>query len=231
MSDDVRFDAPDPFDDELRRRFASGATGDADPDAVLDAMRPRLQRARTRRRASIAGALGGAAVVVVVVLFVLGAGGGGNTGSVHTPPATHSPVRTLPTAPTTGPSGGSATPDSVPAPIDDHGVDAASGATTPTTPEAPGDATATSVPPALTPPANEPPSDTSYSSDGGSIVVRLADGALSLVSSAPAPGFSADVHDDGATRVEVRFSNGSTEWRIRVDLVNGQPVPEVTQHG
>jgi len=30
--------------------------------------------------------------------------------------------------------------------------------------------------------------------------------------------------------VEVRFNNGSTEWRIRVDLVNGQLQAETTQH-
>ena len=34
-------------------------------------------------------------------------------------------------------------------------------------------------------------------------------------------GFTAEVHDNGPTRVEVRFSNGQTEWRIRVDVVNG----------
>jgi hypothetical protein len=53
---------------------------------------------------------------------------------------------------------------------------------------------------------------------------------VSLVSSSPAPGFTAEVHDNGPSRVEVRFSNGQIEWRIRVDVVNGQLVPEITPH-
>jgi hypothetical protein len=60
--------------------------------------------------------------------------------------------------------------------------------------------------------------------------VRLSGGALSLVSSAPTAGYTAQVQDDGPTRVEVRFDDGPTEWRIRVDLVNGTLVPEITQH-
>ena len=53
---------------------------------------------------------------------------------------------------------------------------------------------------------------------------------VSLASSSPAAGFTAEVHDNGPTRVEVRFSNGQTEWRIRVDVVNGALQPEITQH-
>ena len=44
-------------------------------------------------------------------------------------------------------------------------------------------------------------------------------------------GYTAEVHEDGPTRVEVRFDNGQTEWRIRVDVENGQLTPEITQHG
>ena len=67
MSDDLSFDRLDPLDDELRRRFAGPAPAEADPDIVLDAMRPQLERRATRRRASIASALAGVAVVVVVL--------------------------------------------------------------------------------------------------------------------------------------------------------------------
>ena len=84
MTDDQSFDAPDPFDDELRRRFAGSAPTGSDPDVVLDAMRPQLARARTRRRASFASAIAGVAVIVVALAFVLG--GGGGSSSVHTPP-------------------------------------------------------------------------------------------------------------------------------------------------
>jgi hypothetical protein len=216
--DDLR---PDALDDELRRRFDAGGAA-ADPDPVLDSLRPRLQRARTRRRASAAGVLAGLAVVVVALFLALGPGGGGDR-SVRTPPASGGPVTTgRPDATTT--TGGTAP-------------------TVDTRPE-PGGTTATSVPstapgtaPAATPgttaasTAPTPPSSSDYSSAGGSITVRVADGRVSLVRSAPAPGYTAEVHDDGPTRVEVRFSDGKTEWRIRVDLTNGVLVSEVTQHG
>jgi hypothetical protein len=218
MTDDLH---PDSVDDELRRRFAAGAPLDPDPDVVLAEMRPGLQRARMRRRASIATVLGAAAVVVLVLLVVLSNSGGGSS-SVRTPPASHAPRITLPPAPTTAPAGGSATPDSVPEVNDDHGDDTAS------------------TVPAVTSPANAAPDTTpttlaqieqaAYSSDGGSITVDFVNGQVSLTSSAPAAGYTAEVHDNGPTRVEVRFDNGQTEWRIRVDVVNGQLVPEVSQH-
>lgn len=215
MNDDLH---PDVVDEELRRRFGAGAPSGADPDAVLDAMRPRLQHARNRRRASFASAIAGVAVLVVVLAFALD--GSGGDGSVRVPPATKGPVSTAPTTPTTAPSGGAATPDSLP---DDHGNDE----TTATVPDA--------TPPTESPSVTTAPAETSifqawYPSDGGSITVDLIDGRVSLTSSSPAAGFTDEVRDNGPTRVEVRFSNRATEWRIRVDVVNGELVPEVTQH-
>ncbi len=59
--------------------------------------------------------------------------------------------------------------------------------------------------------------------------MHFADGAVSLaVEHARPPGYTAEVHDNGPTRVEVRFTNGQTEWRIRVDVVNGELVSEIT---
>ena len=129
------------------------------------------------------------------------------------------------------------------------------GATTPSVPES----TAPTVPQATTPttpeqevehPVPEPGDDVgddhggdagtgttvpsgsqSFSSVGGSITVTVADGALSLASSSPAAGFTAEVHDNGPTRVEVRFSDGQTEWRIRIELGGGGLTSEITQHG
>jgi hypothetical protein len=75
-----------------------------------------------------------------------------------------------------------------------------------------------------------PNGQTTYPSDGGSIVVVTDNGALSLVSTSPAAGFTEKVKHDKADRVEVEFSDGSTTWRIRVDLVNGSAVAEITQH-
>ena len=65
------------------------------------------------------------------------------------------------------------------------------------------------------------PTQQSYSSAGGSIVVNFDGSTVSLASSSPAAGFTAEVHDNGPSRVEVRFTNGATEWRIRVDVENG----------
>ena len=39
------------------------------------------------------------------------------------------------------------------------------------------------------------------------------------------------VHDSEPNRVEVRFHGNDIEWRIRVDLENGQLTSEVTARG
>ncbi|HEY3673263.1 MAG TPA: hypothetical protein VGN51_20170 [Acidimicrobiia bacterium] len=221
MSDDLH---PDALDEELRRRFAGGSPASSDPDVVLDAMRPQLARARTRRQVSFASAIAGVAAIVVVLAFVLGSGGGGG-GSVRTPPASNGPINTVPPVPTTADVGGPATPDTVAGGSDRGGLvgsDPAAPDATPPTQPAPVTTSGSQLAPAG--------QEATFSSAGGSIVVRLADGAASLVSDSPAAGYSAEVHDNGPSRVEVRFSNGNTEWRIRVDVVNGQLVSEVTQH-
>jgi hypothetical protein len=224
MTDDLDFPATDPLDDELRRRFLTGSSPDSDPDAVLDTMRPRLQRARTRRRVSVVSAVGTMAALVIVLLFVFGSGGGGSS-SVRTPPGSRSPMKTVPSTPTTAPSGESATPETAP-----NGGKASSPEPPTSIPEATVPGAAGNDSTATTSPTAPVPTEQSYTSDGGSIVVQLVDGQVLLVSSSPAAGFAAAVHDNGPTRVEVRFNNGQTEWRIRVDVVNGQLVPEITQH-
>lgn len=135
------------------------------------------------------------------------------------------PEVTLPTAPTAPPAPQATTPTTpeqeqdvehaVPEPGDDQGI------------AAPGDdhgddgANATPV----------PSGPQSFASAGGSIVVDVEGTTLSLVSSSPAAGFGAEVHDNGPTDVEVRFTSGGTEWRIRVELGAGGLTSEVTQHG
>ena len=86
-----------------------------------------------------------------------------------------------------------------------------------------GSVTATSAAPAA-------PITKTYRSDGGTVTIKVDNGALSIVSTQAAAGYSEERHDTGPDRVEVRFTNDKTEWRIRVDLVNGQPVEETTQH-
>ncbi len=223
MSDELHRDA---IDDELARRFGAPDSPGADPDVVLDAMRPRLERARMRRRASIASAVAGTAMAAVLLVLVL-SGGGGGTNSVHTPPASNAPIHTLPPAPSTTDAGGSVTPD-------DTIVGGTNGGGS--FDESHDGSTETTQPigaeeiPATAPPTVPGTEEHTYSSPGGSIVVNFGGGVVSFAGSTAAPGYTTEIHDNEPTRVEVRFSNGVTEWRIRVDVVNGELQPEITQH-
>jgi hypothetical protein len=121
------------------------------------------------------------------------------------------PESTEPTvAPVTAPEGPEAEHGPEAEPGDDHGDDRDVSTPAPT----PG--------PAVT---------QAFTSVGGSIEVTISGGAISLASSTPAAGFAQDVHDNGPTRVEVRFDDGGIEWRIRIELVNGALTSEITQHG
>jgi hypothetical protein len=74
--------------------------------------------------------------------------------------------------------------------------------------------------------------DETVNSAGGSIVVRVGGSTVTLVSSSPAAGFTADVRSSGPSEVEVRFrmgSSGGTEHRIRLRFdSNGTLQREVT---
>ena len=89
-------------------------------------------------------------------------------------------------------------------------------------------------PPATQPPATQPPpppetdapppapETQTFSSGGGSIRVRLADGALSLASTpSPAAGYLYRVEDEGPERVRVRFCGPEDSYRITVTAPNG----------
>jgi hypothetical protein len=146
--------------------------------------------------------------------------GGATTPSVpESTPTT--PQATTPTTPevTTPTTPEQEVEHPVPEPGHDNGVDA------------PGDTDGTiggNDGGAVTPVPNGPQA---FSSVGGSIVVAVNGGSISLVSNSPAAGFGAEVHDNGPTRVEVRFTNGGTEWRIRIELGAGGLTSEITQHG
>jgi hypothetical protein len=136
--------------------------------------------------------------------------GGVTTPSVPEATSPSTPEATTPTTPdVTTPT----TPEQeiehpVPEPGDDNGNDGDGGAVTPV-----------------------PSGTQAFSSVGGSIVVAVNGSSLSLVSTTPAAGFEAEVHDSGPGRVEVRFGNGGTEWRIRIELGAGGLTSEITQHG
>jgi hypothetical protein len=142
--------------------------------------------------------------------------GGAPTPSV---PEVTTPTPTVP-APTVPTTPEQEVEHPVPEPGDDRGVDPVDDDNS-----GPGNG------PAPTP-APAPAFDQAFSSAGGSITVTVANGAVSLASSSPAPGFAAEVHDNGPSRVEVRFfSSGGQEWRIRVELGSGGLTSEITQHG
>jgi hypothetical protein len=138
--------------------------------------------------------------------------GGAPTPSV---PEVTTPTTPTPTVPTTP----QPTVPTTPEPGDDRGVDPVDGGGIP----GPGTVPA---------PAPAPAVEQAFSSAGGSITVTVANGAVSLASSSPAPGFTAEVHDNGPSRVEVRFfSSGGQEWRIRIELRGGGLTSEITEHG
>lgn len=94
--------------------------------------------------------------------------------------------------------------------------------TAPTTQTSPAETT----PPETSPPA---PTTSTFAADGGSITVRLENGALTLVGISPNGGFTAETTEAGATRVEVRFESASHESRIRVDVVDGAMSPTIEE--
>jgi hypothetical protein len=81
--------------------------------------------------------------------------------------------------------------------------------------------------PTSTPPAA--PSTKTYSSIGGRITVTFADGALTLDASTATAGWQTDVHNQDPDDVEVRFSNGNRESRIRIRVQNGVVQKEITE--
>jgi hypothetical protein len=225
MTDDPR----DELDDALTRGLGSLAPSETqfDADTTLAGMRPRLQRARQRHRFAQAGtalALVGVLAAGTAVLATRPEG----TSTVETPVGsvpddtttqpTTTTTTTRPPATTTPPTStpGTTTPGSTP------------GATPGTTPGGSGGGTS----PATTPgTARAPvaPTTKTYTTVGGSAVVRLQDPNVSLVSQSAAPGYTATVHKSGPDEVDVRFDNGENETRIRVRFHDGM-LDELTEN-
>lgn len=214
----------EPLDDELRRQFRAAAPGAGDADATLRTLAPRFARARRRRQLIVAGgSLLSAVLVVFVGAIALGAGGGGDR-SVQVPPASRSTHRQPATTTTTSPSPDGTATSATSGTAAGDGPAATPGNTGTAIPSAPAgaDASDDAVVPA--------PSLRTFDSAGGSVTVELANGTLAIVLTAPVPGYSEERHDTGPSRVEVRFKNEDGEWRVRVDLVDGEMVDEITHH-
>jgi hypothetical protein len=213
--------------DDLDRALSAGLAdlAPAEPDATsaLTALRPRMQRARTRHRVLQASA-------VAAVVLVLGVGAALASPSdkrahvqVTNPSSTQDPADrsrgTSTTVPETTTLPASTT-------IPSNGGFPGIGGPPNTTPvTTPGATSATTPTPTAVP---DPGTNSTHRSDGGSIVVRFQNGQLSLISSAPATGFTATVHANKPDDVEVRFRNrGGDETRVRVRVVDGRIQEEI----
>ncbi|HEX5586754.1 MAG TPA: hypothetical protein VFZ17_05560 [Acidimicrobiia bacterium] len=226
MSDDAL--GFEPVDDALRRELRDAAPRGGSAESALDALTPRFEHARRRRQLALAGgSLLSAAAIVLVGAIALGVGGGGGRGSVQVPPAgspTRDPTGITTTLPV--PSDGATTGDAASSAAASA---SASSAPAPSADGATQDPTPSSAAP--TPSGPDPaPVQRTFDSAGGSVTVELANGALAIVSTSTAPGYTQEIHDSGPSRVEVRFRNDDGEWRVRVDLVDGQMVEETTHH-
>jgi cytoskeletal protein RodZ len=219
----------DPFDETLARGLDALAPSefDLDADAALGSMRPAFHRARARRRLAVASSALGVVAVLAVGAVVLQQQ---PTSHLDIQQRTHPSVST-PASTSPKPAGSTSTsrPRVVPppSPPTSTSVPANQGSTpnsaltsTPTTPNTRGAST----------PTTAAPQTTTYSSAGGKAVIRFANGRMTLVSYAAAPGYTTEVHTQKPDDVELRFSNGNGEWRIRVRVQNGRVEPEITQH-
>ena len=233
----------DPRDETLARGLSALAPSefDLDADQTLGSMRPALQRARMRRRLAVSTS-------VLGVLVVLGAGAvvvkdqspshvniqgpsGSTVSTTKTATSTSrasTTTRPRPTTPTTTPADHTSTSQNGGGVI---------GGTRPTTPNSVPNSTPNSTPTSGTRPGDHggttpttvaaPPSTKTYASTGGKATIRFANGKLTLVSYTAAAGYTPEVHTNKPDDIEVRFSNGNAESRIRVRVQDGQVEPEI----
>lgn len=227
------------FDDPNLSGEIGRLAGDS-PDAgvAFAAVTTRVRRARRRR----AAAWSGGAMAAVAVIAVAASFGGGESrlenvpatqpdvvvedttdASVPSSTDTSLPTVTVPTtsAPETS-STVSPSPTIVPAPESTQPPSTRPPSTQVPTTQPP------STQPTTQPPSTQPPSTPvtqSFACVGGSATVRLQDGALAIVATAPSSGWVVAETGGEGSEVEVRFEQGSAESRLKVDLVNGSMVP------
>jgi len=241
-------DPRDPLDETLSRGLSALAPSEfeLDADAALGSMRPAFQRARARRRLAVSTSALGMVVALAAGAVVLQHRPASRVDiRSHTRPTVSTSVRT-PTSTTPTVSTSTSQPHVITPPSTPH----SSTTTVPGNPmggSIPGGANGGSLPrPTTTTPESTPttpgdhggstpttvaaPSTKTYAAIGGQATIRFANGALTLVSYTAAAGYTPDVHTNTATDIEIRFSNGNTESRIRVRVDNGQLRPEITEN-
>jgi len=216
--------------DDLDRALADGLRGllpDADTDdadGALAAMRPRLRRARNRRRMVRASVTLGGFVVM------------GSAAFAFTGPSTHHASVSVASVPSTARGAVTATTSTTRVPTTKVAPSKRRSTTVTTLPERPaprptvpavGPTSPTPSAPRGTTTTTVAPSELhTYHSDGGTVTVRFSGGRLTLVSYHAAPGYDAEVHRDDPDDVEVRFS-GPDDRRIRVRVEEGHLSPEI----
>ena len=230
----------DPLDDETLARGLNALAPsefDLDADAALGTMRPALHRARFRRRLAMSSSALG-----VVVALAAGAAVLRQQPTSHvdirsrTRPTVETPTTTKSTKPTTSTS--TSQPRVVPPPTapqqfatttapttDNGGTVPRSTPTAPTTTPTTHDGHGGSTPTTVAAPVTK-----TYSSTGGKVTIRFANGRLTLVSHSASPGYTTEVHTNKPDDIELRFSNGTAESRIRIQVDNGQLRPEITEN-
>jgi hypothetical protein len=235
------------FDDfDLGRRLRDAAGSEPDLTVAHDAVRHRVVRARRRRMAAVSGA----AAAVVASIGLVAALGNEGEGRIETLESSPSVSQTVPVStdeastttadgPTTSNPPGSTTASTVPQPTAPGVTTMPSGPAptlAPTTLPGQDDPTTTStVTPTTTPisvdTTTAAPADITqpFDSIGGSIVVRLSGGQMTLVSTSATTGYDTELHTEKPDDIEVRFRSGDAESRIRIRLIDGQMVPEIDE--
>jgi hypothetical protein len=87
----------------------------------------------------------------------------------------------------------------------------------------PSSSSSTSIPVSSVAPFTE-----SYDSAGGSITVAWDGSSFSLLAVTPASGFEAEIEDQRATRIRVRFRSDDDDSRIEVRVENGQLAVDIS---
>jgi hypothetical protein len=229
MNDDL-----DPLDETLAHglRALAPSEFELDADAALGSMRPALHRARARRRLAVSTSALGALAVVVVGAAALRQGPTSRvnirqrtrptaSALVH-PSTTRVPVTTTqPAIPAI------TTPDHVPSTTRPDRQPSGSlptpTVTTPTT-------TKTTTPPSRGATTTTAPTlvTKTYAAHGGHMTITFVSGRLTLDSYAPAAGYQSDLHKNTTNDIEIRFSKGNLESRIRIRVENGRLSSEIT---
>ncbi len=205
----------DDFDDPQLRSTLQRAAGQApDLPAAFAAVSSRAARIRRRRTVVVAASsLGLVVAAVAIVARPLDHDVKVTPGTDVNHVSTTVPVTTSPTTPTPRPPAPPATP----------------AVTNPIASGAPGDLRrrprqrSGAVPRAGT---NAAGNETrTYSSEGGSVTVRLQNGAVRIVAGpSPRGGFQASVSDRGPDRVRVEFATSGHRSRITVTVQDGHLV-------